>query len=193
MSKWSKLYEKEIKEMDVKSYIKEKLRTKDTIIKLINKYAISSKIMEVGSGTGILSLKLATMGNNVVALDSDADMIALSKKYFLKEFDCPNIKYVNKDIREYNEKEMFDVIYSIGILEHYSDDEIVELLNKQLLLADYVIFGIPTKYFDEKKKMYGNERYLKIRYWKNLIKRSRGVLIEESHYHYLKWYQRVLK
>ncbi len=116
MSKWSKLYEKEIRETDVKSYISEKLRTKDTIIKLINKYAINSKIMEVGSGTGILSLKLATMGNNVVALDSDADMIALSKKYFLKEFDCPNIKYVNKDIRGYNAKEMFDVIYSIGIL-----------------------------------------------------------------------------
>lgn len=193
MSKWSKLYEEEIKETDVKSYIEEKLRTKGTIIKLINKYANNKKVMEVGSGTGILSLKIATMGNEVIALDSDADMIDLSKKYFLPEFDNPNITYVNKDIREYKSKKRLDVIYSIGILEHYSDEEIIELLNKQLELADYVIFGIPTKYFDPKKKMYGNERYLNIRYWRKLIKKSKGMLIEEGHYHYLNWYQRIFK
>lgn len=193
MSKWSKLYEEEIKETDVKSYIEEKLRTKGTIIKLINKYAKNNRVMEVGSGTGILSLKISTMGNEVIALDSDADMIDLSKKYFLQEFDNPNITYINKDIREYKSKKRLDVIYSIGILEHYSDEEIIELLNKQLELADYVIFGIPTKYFDPKKKMYGNERYLNIRYWRKLIKKSNGKLIEEGHYHYLNWYQRIFK
>lgn len=193
MSKWSKLYEEEIKETDVKSYIEEKLRTKGTIIKLINKYAKNKKVMEVGSGTGILSLKISTMGNKVIALDSDADMIALSKKYFLSEFDNPNITYVNKDIREYKSKKRLDVIYSIGILEHYSDSDIIELLNKQLELANYVIFGIPTKYFDPKKKMYGNERYLSIRCWRKLIKKSNGKLIEEGHYHYLNWYQRIFK
>lgn len=193
MSKWSKLYEDEIKETDVRSYIEEKLRTKKTIINLINKYAKNKRVMEVGSGTGILSLKIATMGNEVIALDSDKDMISLSKKYFLNEFKDANITYVNKDIREYKSREKIDVIYSIGILEHYSDEEIIDLLNKQLKLADYVIFGIPTKYFDPKKKMYGNERYLNIRYWKSLIKKSNGILIEEGHYHYLNWYQRIFK
>lgn len=130
--------------------------------------------MELGSGTGILALKIASLGNKVIALDSDKDMIALSKKYFLKEFDNPSITYINKDIREYDVKGKFDVIYSIGILEHYTDKEIVELINKQLVLSNYVIFGIPTKYFDENKKMYGNERYLKIRYWRNLIEQSNG-------------------
>lgn len=193
MSKWSKLYEEEIKSSNVYDYIQEKLRTKGTIIKLIKKYAANGKVMEVGSGTGILALKLASLGNKVIALDSDADMIALSKKYFFDEFKGVNITYVNKDIRDYRVKEKIDVIYSIGILEHYNDDEIIELLNKQLELSKYVIFGIPTKYFDLKKKMYGNERYLSIKYWRSLIEKSNGQLVEESHYHYLNWYQRIFK
>lgn len=193
MSKWSRLYEEEIKATDVKSYVEEKLRTKGTIINLINKYAPNGCVMELGSGTGILALKVASMGNKVIALDSDKDMIALSKKYFFKEFDNPNITYINKDIRDYEVKEKLDVIYSIGILEHYSDEEIIELLIKQLNLSNYVIFGIPTKYFDENKKMYGNERYLRIKYWRNLITQSKGELIEETHYHYLNGYQRIFK
>lgn len=193
MSKWSKLYEEEIKSSNVYDYIQEKLRTKGTIIKLIKKYATNGNVMEVGSGTGILALQMASLGNKVIALDSDADMIALSKKYFLNEFNGVNITYVNKDIRDYKSKEKIDVIYSIGILEHYNDDEIIELLNKQLELSKYVIFGIPTKYFDPKKKMYGNERYLSIKYWRSLIEKSNGQLVEESHYHYLNWYQRIFK
>lgn len=193
MSKWSQLYEKEINKIDVESYIEEKLRTKKVIINLINKYATNNKVMELGSGTGILALKIASMGKKVIALDSDLDMITLSKKKFMAYFPSNNITYVNKDIRDYRMRGKLDVIYSIGVLEHYSDEEIVELLNKQLTISNYVIFGIPTKYFDEKKKMYGNERYLKIKYWKSLISKSNAVLIEETHYHYLNWYQRILK
>lgn len=183
MSKWSKLYEEEIKATDVRSYIEEKLRTKATVINLINKYASNGRIMELGAGTGILALKMASLGNKVIALDCDKDMIALSKKYFLKEFDNPSITYINKDIRHYEAKEKLDVIYSIGILEHYNDEEIIELINKQLALCDCVIFGIPARYFDENKKMYGNERYLRIKYWRDLIGKSKGELIEETHYH----------
>ncbi len=78
-------------------------------------------------------------------------------------------------------------------MEHYRDEEIIELVNKQLSISNYVIFGIPTKYFDENKKMYGNERYLSIKYWRWLIAQTNGILLEEAHYHYLNWYQRILK
>lgn len=193
MSKWSDLYEKEIHNASsIENYIYEKLRTKKKIIKLINKYAKNHKIMEFGSGTGVLALHLSTLNNKVTALDMDKDMINLSKKYFYDKFKGNNIKYLCNDIRKLNENIKYDVCYSIGILEHYNDNEIINLINKQTSISRYVIFGIPTKYFDEDKKMYGNERYLPIKHWRKLITKSGCKIIEESSYHYLNCIQRAL-
>ncbi len=193
MSKWSDLYEEEISKTTIEAYVNEKLRTKKEIIKLIDKYVKNGSVLELGSGTGVLACKISSMGKSVIALDRDADMISLSKKYFEGYFKDCDITYINKDIMDFKSKDKIDVIYSIGILEHYSDDEIIKLLNKQLSISDYVIFGIPTRYFDENKKMYGNERYLRIKDWRVLITKTNGELIEESHYHYLNWYQRIFK
>ncbi len=194
MSKWSDLYEKEIlSSRSIDEYIKQKLSTKKKIIKLINKYASNKKIMELGAGTGVLALYISSLYNNKVdALDKDHDMISLSKKYFLSKFKNSNINYLCNDIRNINIKEKYDVCYSIGILEHYNDDEIIELINKQVFISKYVIFGIPTKYFDEDKKMYGNERYLPLQYWRKIIKKSNCKIIEESSYHYLSFLRRII-
>lgn len=194
MSKWSDLYEEEIlSSRSIDEYIKQKLSTKKKIIKLINKYASNKKIMELGAGTGVLALYISSLYNNKVdALDKDHDMISLSKKYFLSKFKNSNINYLYNDIRNINIKEKYDVCYSIGILEHYNDDEIIELINKQVSISKYVIFGIPTKYFDEDKKMYGNERYLPLQYWRKIIKKSNCKIIEESSYHYLSFLRRII-
>lgn len=193
MSKWSMLYEKEILEAEsIDNYINEKLKTKKKIIKLINKYSANNKIIELGSGTGILALYISTFGKEVSALDKDMDMIKLSKKYFYKKFKNNNIKYIYSDIENFCTSEKYDVCYSIGLLEHYSDEEIINLINKQLEISEFVIFGIPTKYFDENKKMYGNERYLPIKYWRKIIKKSGCKIIEESSYHYLNFTKRII-
>lgn len=191
MSRWSKLYEEEINRTTVDNYILEKLKTKKKIIKLINKYADHHKVMELGAGTGILAIYLSTLNHQVIAIDKDKDMITLSKKYFLDKFKNTNIHYICSDIRSMSNTKQFDIIYSIGILEHYSDSEIIELIHKQISMCNTVIFGIPTKYFDENKKMYGNERYLPIKYWRKLIKQSGCEIIEESSYHYLNIFQRL--
>jgi len=173
MSKWSELYEKEIfSSLSVDEFIKKKLATKKKIIRLINKYAPNKKIIEMGAGTGVLALHISTLNNNKVdALDKDFDMISLSKKYFLSKFENPNINYLCEDIRNINVVETYDVCYSIGILEHYNDNEIIKLINKQISISETVMIGIPTKYFDEDKKMYGNERYLTLKCWRKLIKK----------------------
>lgn len=189
MSKWSNLYEKEILAApSIDDFIKQKLSTKRKVIKLINKYASNRKIMELGAGTGILALYISSLNNNMVdALEADYDMISLSRKYFLPRFKNSNINYLHDDIRNINVIEKYAVCYSIGILEHYNDSEIIDLIHKQTSISEYVIFGIPTKYFDEDKKLYGNERYLSLRYWRKIIKKSNCKIIEESSYHYLKF------
>jgi len=42
-------------------------------------------------------------------------------------------------------------------LEHFSDDEIIRALEQQLYIANIVILGIPTKYFNQEEAMYGDE------------------------------------
>ncbi len=137
-------------------------------------------------------MELSTLGNYVTALDLDEDMIKLSKKYFLNKFNNAKINYICEDIRDFNSLEIFDVIYSIGILEHYNDSEIIDLINKQISISGIVIFGIPTKYFDENKKMYSNERYLSIKYWRCLVENSGCRIIEETSYHYLNFFRRII-
>lgn len=193
MSKWSILYEREIKNASsIENYVKQKLVNKKKLIKLINKYSRNHKILELGSGTGVLALYLSTLNFEVTALDRDIDMIQLSKRYFLNSFKKANIKYICNDINNFKNTYMYDICYSIGVLEHYNDDEIIQLIQKQLKICKYVIFGIPTKYFDEDKKMYGNERYLPLKYWRKLIEKSNCKIVEESSYHYLNFIQRLL-
>lgn len=194
LSKWSILYEKEIlSSSSIEKYIEEKLSTKKKVINLINKYATNHSILELGAGTGVLALYISTLNNNYVdALDKDIDMIDLSKKYFLDKFPKANINYICDDIRNIKDIVKYDVGYSIGILEHYEDREIIKLIQKQISICNYVIIGIPTRYFDEDKKMYGNERYLPLNYWRDLIKKSNCRIIEESSYHYLNIWGRLL-
>lgn len=119
-------------------------------------------------------------------------MISLSKKYFSSKFKNLKINYLCDDIKNISVIEKYDVCYSIGVLEHYNDNEIIELINKQTSISEYVIFGIPTKYFDEDKKMDGNERYLSLHYWRKLIKKYNCKIIEESSYHYLNFFKKIM-
>lgn len=35
-------------------------------------------------------------------------------------------------------------------MEHYSDEEIVEIINEQLRVSDVCVFSVPTSYFEKK-------------------------------------------
>ena len=46
-------------------------------------------------------------------------------------------------------------------------------------ISNYVFVGIPTKYFNESEKLYGNERFLEIKYWRNLFSSDNYRIVEE--------------
>ena len=56
--------------------------------------------------------------------------------------------------------------------------EIVETLKQQMNISKYVIFGIPSTYFNMNEKMLGNERGLTLDEWKNLIHKANGKIVE---------------
>ena len=184
---WYEIYVDEINEKgSIINYVNDKIKTKKNLIDLIKKYSPNNKIIEAGSGTGILSTYLASIGFDSLAIDIDKDILNLSKK-IAKKYGAKNKPAFKIDSilsLEYKKNE-FDVSFSNGVLEHFSDKEIIQTLKKQMKIAKIVIVGIPTKYFDDDEAMYGDERFLKIKYWREIIVKAGGEIIEEKSCHYL--------
>lgn len=184
---WYEIYIDEINEKgSISNYVNDKIKTKKNLINLIKKYSPNKKLIESGSGTGILSTYLASLGFDSVAIDIDKDILNLSKK-IAKEYGAKNKpKFMIDSILKLNYKNKeFDVSFSNGVLEHFSDKEIIKTIKKQLKIANTVIVGIPTKYFDDNEAMYGDERFLKLKFWREIISQAGGKIIEEKSCHFL--------
>ena len=197
MKSWYEVYLDEIKQKkDAKNYINDKIKHKKVFIKMIEKYSKKSgkKILEAGCGTGIISSYMAAKGYNVVGIDVDNDILNLAKKLSKEYFkDQSKIEFINKDIFKLDyPSNNFDVCFSNGVLEHFSDKEIVETITQQLRISNIVVIGIPTQFFDKSEALYGNERFLPIDYWRYLITLSGGRILEEHSFHYMTILEKIM-
>lgn len=134
-----------------------------------------SKILEIGTGTGSMSMFLALLGYNITSLDNNEEILVraqkMNKEYKtqvrLIEGDAFSIPFL---------PETFDIVYSQGFFEHFDNEEIHKLIKEQLRVGDIVIFSIPSKYY--LKKDYGNERLLDIKDWEKISKEYKLLFIK---------------
>ena len=75
----------------------------------------SKKVLDVGCGTGNFALKAAKKGAYVLGIDFAEEAINIAKKTRKHK----NLKFENIDVK--NVKEKFDIIVSIGTLEHMDE------------------------------------------------------------------------
>ena len=184
---WFDLYNKEISKYDnLKSYVDSKIGYKRPFIELIKKYNTTGKLLEAGSGTGTLSTYLATEGFDVTGMDIDDGMLEIAKKIGEEYNKEKKAKFIKSSIFDLDYKENeFSICFSNGVLEHFSNEKIIDTLEKQLKISETVIFGIPTRYFTKEEAMYGDERYLPLAKWRKIIKASGGEIVEEAPMNYL--------
>lgn len=184
--KWNTLYGNYINKnfSDWDEYFNIKMKLKRKFIKQVLKYSVSGKpVLECGCGTGKTSILLSSYGITTYAMDIEKEMVKETKKKSKEMYPENLVNVFEGDIRTIPyENKFFSVSHSSGVLEHYSDEEIVNLINEQLRVSDYCVFSVPTKYFE--KKMLGNERFLSRKEWKNIISKSNAKIIKESGYHY---------
>lgn len=124
------------------------------------------KVLEVGAGTGILGWPLAQAGIEVTCLDNDEEVLRMC--WVNAKVLGADIKYVFGDAFEIPfEDNSFNLAYSEGLLEHYSDEEIHRLLKEQLRVAPIVVVGVPLA--GCKDIPFGNERWLSVSEWEEIL------------------------
>ena len=143
------------------------------------------RILEFGYGPGTLGIYLSCIGYKVIGVDMEADVIELARNNN-KRLDG-SVDYQICDMSEIDKifgPDSFDAVVSDVTLEHYSDEDIIEALKKQLIVAKINIFAvhcanIPAEFIPG---LDGGERLLKPSYWENLIKKAGGKVIDRFGY-----------
>lgn len=177
-----------------KSYMEFKIKHKKKLIKIIKKECNNGKILEVGSGTGIVCSQLANEGFDVTGVDINSKIIKLAEKLEKEYFGENKVSYMQMSLFElkFNKKE-FELAYSVGVLEHFDDNKIKEAIKQQLNIAEKVIIVIPTKWFDDDETLHGDDRFLTLKHWRKMINDAGGKIIREYSYPFKqKYYQKIL-
>ncbi|MBU2523385.1 MAG: bis-aminopropyl spermidine synthase family protein [Nanoarchaeota archaeon] len=177
-------YASEIKKYGgLKEYIQAKSIEKKPLLDKIKKYSGNKKILEAGCGSAVNSIALANCGFELTCLDNDPEILKFAKNNAIKFEGHP--KFIEGDILSLSDsKDCFDVAFSHGVLEHYSDNQIVNMINAQLSVAKTVIISIPSNFFKQEEAINGDERFLNKKHWENLIAKTNGNLVESFEYFY---------
>ena len=154
MSQWSDFYKSRVGE----SYPEYVIKRYETFLKELVSY---SHIREEGCGIGSISKAITMIGclAKIDCFDIDKDQIELAKLNLNS-----NKPYVGDIFKNHGK---VDLIFSHGVLEHFNDNQIKEILNRQKSEANKVVHYIPSnKYLT---RSFGDERLLSKDYWKNVF------------------------
>lgn len=134
------------------------------------------KLLEIGVGTGSMSIFLSYLGFQVTAVDNDDKVIKIAKQN--NEILKGSLQVIKADAFSLPfSNDSFDLVFHQGFLEHFFDKEIYELLTEQLRVAPIVVFSVPTRYYLSKSL---GERLLTKTQWENIL---RGFNVVESSYY----------
>lgn len=127
------------------------------------------KILEIGSGTGFCSiyLSLHDKKSRVYAIDIDEQVLKYCRENI--DFFGVNVIIQQGDMVNLNfSDDYFDMTLSEGVLEHYSNSQIIQALNEQYRISSKAIFSVPGK----KAKgidCYSDERLLTLKQWVEIV------------------------
>lgn len=183
-SRWADIYSKKISAQGPLNYVAKKAREKKVLIEtIVRNTPEGGRILEAGCGTGAISIYLSSLGYDVLALDADEEVLKLASDTSRNFPQMP--RFVLGDITQLGyAKDSFDLSFSNGVLEHFSDGDILKVLRQQSESCKRVIFSVPSVYFRPEEKIYGNERFLARKKWRGLIEQAGAQVIDEFEFSY---------
>jgi len=103
----------------------------------------------------------------VISVDNDREVLKYAEKNCKGLSGAAEFREEDAFKMSFNDNS-FDVAFSQGFFEHFSDDDIRTLLKEQLRVAKKVVFSVPTAYY--RNRDFGNERLLSIKKWRDILK-----------------------
>ena len=97
-------------------YILEKLKNHFQLDVNKENYLSKLKILDIGCGGGLISEPLARLGGDITGIDASEKNIKVASLHAKKN--NLNISYLNKSPEEMSDKDKFDVILNLEIVEH---------------------------------------------------------------------------
>lgn len=157
---WEKYYRE--RPVSLERLINDTWEHKSFLVEITSTGRKNKEILEVGSGSGALSIFLSHLGSKIVSVDNDEGVLNIAKK---------NSAYLNGKVTfqkadAYNlpfNNDSFDLCFSQGFFEHFQGEHIRKLLKEQLRVARVIIFSVPTFWYP--KHDFGDERLKKKEEW----------------------------
>ena len=116
---------------------------KDSIIKHFKikkkKLPLSGlKILDIGCGGGLITEPMSRLGANITGIDASEKNIKIAKAHLKKSNLKINYKCASPE--NFNQKEKFDIILNLEIIEHVEDVELFLEKSSKLLKKDGLMF-----------------------------------------------------
>lgn len=179
---WEDRYAKvKSNELDADEYVNNKAKkwrqTLDVVIKFTPN---GGKILETGCGTSAMSIWLNKKGFNNVCIDNNDEILKIAKG--LNEKSQTNVEYKKCELENLDfQDNTFDAVFSQGVLEHFDDDAIPQIINEGLRVGKTYIFAIPT-ICDVSTCLRGDENLMSYFKWKQIISKSNGEIVDVRGY-----------
>jgi len=149
---------------------------------LLNEIAGSGvkRLLEVGTGSGAMSIFFSWLGFEVTGIDIDPKVIEKAQHESARFNGHVRFAVADAFHLPYPDRS-FDLIFHQGLLEHFSDAEIRQMLTEHLRCAPTVIVSVPNHWYS--KKDFGNERLMTKAQWEMVLSPFKVV---KSYYYSLK-------
>jgi len=116
------------------------------ILKEITKERFDKKIsaLDIGCGTGTISLYLAEKDNSVTGIDISKKAIKIAREN-AKRLHLENVTFFNEDIQSFNFNQKFDLVICSEVLEHLSHDiKVLKKIRKLMKKDGHLLISVPS-------------------------------------------------
>lgn len=165
---WSAFYANRVNN---DSYMEMFCKKYEHLISIIDEYVTPGVIFkEEGCGIGNVAKAHSLIGNNkpkkYVFSDIDSQMLELCREN--TEMINADKEYIIEDIRSAKDYEKYTIVVTHGVLEHFSDEQVIQIFNSHLdnsivLQAHYV----PLNGYNAPS--FGDERLYNAKHWLDLF------------------------